>query len=762
MARAERDELATRILALSAPRADRGLRADPAGDARRQRRGSGDASRFRGRVAGRLRRGGAVMSRRPAAPPANAAPTDERLAVRRRWLLGGIGMAALLIVGRAVQLQGFQGERWRHRGAQAAAGHRAAPGAPRRHLRPRRRAAGAHPRDLRRLPGPARGARPRRGGPPAGARAGAHARRGAPGDGPEAALGRPPRPVQRGAAPRAGRPARRLRGARLERFYPQGDVGREVLGGVSGDGRAQGGIEQAMDSLLRGKDGFSVLRRDARGRKEASVSLPARAAARRRRRGAHHRLRPAGDRRRGAHRAGPRHPRGRRRPDPGRPAHRRDPGRGLSKRGGSRDLSAFIEPYEPGSTAQALLRGQRCWRGGARRSPTACTPSSGTLDDAEGPHGDRRAPLRVAHPARRAARAQQHRDGEVLARLPRAEQYAYAARLRLRHAPRGWSTRWSPSGRLPRPTAGSSVTPASLAMGYEVSVTPLQMAMAYGAMANGGMLMEPRLVREVRDAEGSVVERREPRAVRRVIPADGGRRAARRAGRGGGGRHGDPRLAGHLRGGGEDGDLRAGPARAGATRRGSTTPASSASFPAHAPQLVIYVKLDRPQGDYYGGLTAAPVTRATLQAILAARSPSLDRRALLGIATSGRGPAAARAWRRTDEPAPGGREGTYVFLDNRAARAAAPTARRRRCRCRSSPGCRCATPRGGCTRWASTCALRGGGTVKAPRRRRGAVLPRGDTLTLLGEGGMSGRADHAGRHRGAPAHARGCWRASAA
>ena len=39
---------------------------------------------------------------------------------------------------------------------------------------------------------------------------------------------------------------------RLERFYPQGRVGREVLGGVSGDGRALGGIEQSLDEMLRG------------------------------------------------------------------------------------------------------------------------------------------------------------------------------------------------------------------------------------------------------------------------------------------------------------------------------------------------------------------------------------------------------------------------------------------------------------------------------------------------------------------------------
>jgi membrane peptidoglycan carboxypeptidase len=48
-------------------------------------------------------------------------------------------------------------------------------------------------------------------------------------------------------------------------------------------------------------------------------------------------------------------------------------------------------------------------------------------------------------------------------------------------------------------------------------------------------------------------------------------------------------------------------------------------FPAHDPQLVFLVKLDEPRGAYYGGSTAAPVTRATLEAALAARSTAIDR-----------------------------------------------------------------------------------------------------------------------------------------
>ena len=53
--------------------------------------------------------------------------------------------------------------------------------------------------------------------------------------------------------------------------------------------------------------------------------------------------------------------------------------------------------------------------------------------------------------------------------------------------------------------------------GQEISVTALQLAMAYGAMANGGMLMKPRLVDCVTDAAGAIVWRSQPQAVRRVL-----------------------------------------------------------------------------------------------------------------------------------------------------------------------------------------------------------------------------------------------------
>jgi cell division protein FtsI (penicillin-binding protein 3) len=56
-------------------------------------------------------------------------------------------------------------------------------------------------------------------------------------------------------------------------------------------------------------------------------------------------------------------------------------------------------------------------------------------------------------------------------------------------------------------------------MGQGVAVTRLQMAMAMGAIANGGVLMRPMLVKRLEDENGNVKQRYGPQMVRRVVSA---------------------------------------------------------------------------------------------------------------------------------------------------------------------------------------------------------------------------------------------------
>ena len=183
------------------------------------------------------------------------------------------------------------------------------------------------------------------------------------------------------------------------------------------------------------------------------------------------------------------------------------------------------------------------------------------------------------------------------------------------------------SGVLRRPEEWSPLSTHSLAFGYELSVTSLQMAMAFGALANGGWLMEPQLVREVRDPDGGPVRLGRPRAIRRAVPSDVARELTPvlvdvvEGGTGARARMSTFRVAG------KSGTTRA----VGASGRyepGAHYGSFGAYFPADDPQLVFFVRLDRPRNAYFGGEIAAPVTLATLRTLLSARQAPIDREAL--------------------------------------------------------------------------------------------------------------------------------------
>jgi cell division protein FtsI (penicillin-binding protein 3) len=193
--------------------------------------------------------------------------------------------------------------------------------------------------------------------------------------------------------------------------------------------------------------------------------------------------------------------------------------------------------------------------------------------------------------------------------------------------PTGVSYPVEASGTLRAPVKWSKQSANSMAMGYEIAVTPLQLVAAYVALANGGELLEPSLVKEVRAPDGTVLYRHQRRVVRRVVSQAVARRVR-------------DMLLGVVEAGGtaKRADLgsfslagKTGTARRtvhGSYAAGDHIPTFVGLFPADNPQFVILVKIDNPKGAYTGGLTAAPVTKAVLQAALASRNASLDRRTL--------------------------------------------------------------------------------------------------------------------------------------
>ncbi len=179
------------------------------------------------------------------------------------------------------------------------------------------------------------------------------------------------------------------------------------------------------------------------------------------------------------------------------------------------------------------------------------------------------------------------------------------------------------AGILRPPSAWSGTTPASLAIGYEVAVTPLQLAAAYAAIANEGVLLRPTLVSSIRTPAGKTTYQHRPEPVRRAVSRDVAaqlremlRGVVYRGGTG------DPVALVSSEVAGKTGTARrAGPA---GYIPGSYTATFASIFPADAPQIVMVVKLDDPRGAY-ARLTAAPVTRAVLERVLATESGTIDR-----------------------------------------------------------------------------------------------------------------------------------------
>jgi cell division protein FtsI (penicillin-binding protein 3) len=72
-------------------------------------------------------------------------------------------------------------------------------------------------------------------------------------------------------------------------------------------------------------------------------------------------------------------------------------------------------------------------------------------------------------------------------------------------------------GLLKKPSDFRGRTKATMSFGYEISVTPLQMINAYCALINGGTLLEPRIVKEIKDHSGKVLTEFTVKKIRTVV-----------------------------------------------------------------------------------------------------------------------------------------------------------------------------------------------------------------------------------------------------
>ncbi|MGA2296236.1 MAG: penicillin-binding transpeptidase domain-containing protein [FCB group bacterium] len=162
-------------------------------------------------------------------------------------------------------------------------------------------------------------------------------------------------------------------------------------------------------------------------------------------------------------------------------------------------------------------------------------------------------------------------------------------------------------GKIKKPKEMTPIAKRFMSFGYGIAVTPLQMLEAYSTIANNGVMMKPFLVKDVYDIENDKTIETKPEQIRRVVSEKTASTLKQL-------------LIGVVeKGTGKSAKIE-GMNIAGKTGtcqklvNGSYTKSSYMAsfigfFPVDNPKIVIMVLLDSPQGNYYGGSTAAPIFR---------------------------------------------------------------------------------------------------------------------------------------------------------
>src|SRR3954469_23375665 len=409
----------------------------------------------------------------------------------------------------------------------------------------------------------------------------------------------------------------------VERAYSASRAARQIIGRVGVDGQPSDGIELALDMLLKGKPGRATLTQDVQRRSFESPTSPGIAPVegntvmitinQELQEIAENALADAVSKM-GAESGD---------------IVILDPHTGeiramASRRGDTAVTTAAItEPFEPGSTLKPFIAAGLMQRG--------LVQSTDSVDTGNGKLEINGRTITDDHIIGRAALSDVIRMSSNVGIVKFSQRLAPRDHFEtLRDfglgTPTGIEFPSEAAGTLRPPQQWGRQSAASMAIGYELSVTPLQLAVGYSVFANGGKLIEPTLVKEVRSPDGTVQYRHQPRVVRQVILSDvakGIREMLKEVVKSGtateadideyvlAGKTGTPR-------GMVDG-------RYGS---GLYNPNFVSLFPADDPQFVIAVRLANPNGSFYGGKTAAPVTRAIIEAAVASPRAALDRRRL--------------------------------------------------------------------------------------------------------------------------------------
>ncbi|UCF78312.1 MAG: PASTA domain-containing protein [Candidatus Eiseniibacteriota bacterium] len=177
------------------------------------------------------------------------------------------------------------------------------------------------------------------------------------------------------------------------------------------------------------------------------------------------------------------------------------------------------------------------------------------------------------------------------------------------------------SGTLRNPSVWSQRSLPTMAMGQEISVTCLQLAMAYAAAGNDGVLMRPSIVKKVEDKNGKPVREWAPRRVRRVLSSSTARTVRELLATAVDEGTGRNARVDWCRLGGKTGTAQKYSPK---TRTYSRFVGSFAGLvPAENSRIICLVVLDEPAEEHLGALVAAPAFKEVIETVSKCARPPL-------------------------------------------------------------------------------------------------------------------------------------------
>ncbi len=193
--------------------------------------------------------------------------------------------------------------------------------------------------------------------------------------------------------------------------------------------------------------------------------------------------------------------------------------------------------------------------------------------------------------------------------------YAYIKKFGF-GSPTGINWPGEPNGTVHPPSVWSGLSMGSIAIGQEISMTTLQLAVAYAAIANKGRMMRPYVISEIIDENDNPRERNNPAFVRQVIrPETAETLTTMLEGVVETGTGRSARIEGY-RVAGKTGTAQKPDLDAGGYYRDKYVAVFAGFVPADDPVASIVVVVDSPQGEYYGSKVAAPAFRQIAKAII--------------------------------------------------------------------------------------------------------------------------------------------------